>query len=329
MYVDGFQDICGDSARESAVLQDAQAFGIDALTLYDFPKLQARSGALSDTTSRSNRCLAEFVRRSRRSGIREIGAAFESVEALHGLLAAYQHSRPDSASRLDAFVLEFEWWSPTLVGPGGIYCKDYFLPLGVACNESAAWSWASRLMVALDSVATRSGTRRVVYASRFDLEQARWIVSHSDRVLLSNYIDDPEDGKAYDHAKSRMSVLAQAGGVGELVILWSAEGTGDAVYLPYLGDWLFGRPPWTRQHGLGEAEDLFEDQWLSADPTSPLRARLVGHQWFSWSHISRNAPLSVTRRIVLPGIERFHDPLGRRSSRGCINNGPLQILRCR
>lgn len=313
LYVDGFDSICTDPARSRNLLRTVRALGFDALTLYDLPTLEQDHGALDDTASESFRCLRAFVQEARRQGIAEVGGAFESMDELHHRLEGYQsHLPPGDPARLDAFVLEFEWWTPSYSRPGGTYCQNYLIDQGIACTPKGAWAWAARLMDSLGTVAARCGARSAVYASQFDAEQAAWISRHVHRVLLSDYIANPEGDRGWLQIRSRVNTLVKSGGAGELVVLWSAEGgSGDPE--AWLGDWLAGRTPWDTPHPLDLAQANLVAAWKAEDPSGPDSAHLAGQQWFTWSDIQKNALRYRAWATHRPpqGFAHWVDPRGR------------------
>jgi len=289
VYVSGIDSICGDVAKEDALLAAIRAKGFDAITLYDLYKLDDAQGPLSDSTTKGARCLSAFLHRARTTGgMKEVSGVHEAWEGFTQSLEPFNRHQADSLSRFTGFNLEFEYWVPSAYLAGGSYCTDYLKPAGLPCDSVGVWTWEVRLLDTLQASARRSGVKAEVYATLFDSAKAAVLAAHADRILLSDYIANADGNKGYAEASSRLKTLAGAGARSEIVMLWSAEAA-------FLGPWLSGTGAFAgAPRALGKAQANFDSTLAVKGASLAGSLPFGGQQWFQWSDVRTYAVATGT-----------------------------------
>ena len=139
LYVDGFSTILGVPEKEDSLLRFAENNGFNYLTLYEMHIVNANTPLTNVTTAQT---FADFVSKAKTQfNIAQVGVASENFNAFNTVYHVYnqQHLNPDE--KIDVYNLEFEFWVPTSVDTGGVYCNDYLEPNGIPCDSAGAFGF--------------------------------------------------------------------------------------------------------------------------------------------------------------------------------------------
>lgn len=194
MYVDDFDEILGDQAKEEQLLSYAKCNNITKLLLYDLYHIHQQQDLTQVAT---NGTLARFIERAKLVyGITEMAATGENASFYQNVIDPYNNSRSFAFERFDVYNLEFEFWNSSLYSPGGVYCQDYLNNGTYGCNAAGALQFYDDQLAILD-VITQSSSNPVIletYVSSYISTAAVNIIagySSVKRVLIASYVNDP------------------------------------------------------------------------------------------------------------------------------------------
>lgn len=176
LYVNGFDEIVGQSSKEEELLSWASNNSINSLSLYDLRTV------LADSAGR--RVLANFIGRARQYGISRMVAVTSGQWVVDNLIMPYQMSCTNDSTRFDAINIENEWW----VGRDrfSVYRKDMQSIDFKGMTNETYLGWFSK------------GKRA--------LAQAAYIIAISDLVSIHAYQEIPS--KSY--VEERLAMLNDA-----------------------------------------------------------------------------------------------------------------------
>lgn len=263
MYVNGFAEILGNPDKEDSLLRYAASNGFTSLSLYNLHLIDLEA-------SNSVENLAHFIRRARIDyHLSEVGAVGENAGSFSNRILPFNLSRTDTNERFNVFNLEFEFWVPSSID--NYYCADYLQPGGYTCDEAGAFAFYMRQLEIMDSITELYNWKSEIYLGHFDQQQATQMAAIADRILLSNYNADPEN--AFPYSETRLERLGNTGFEVTVAALFSAEPD-------YLQPWLINH-----DNDPDSAYHIFLSAYQSAEGTWKQHIRLVGQQWFAYSHL--------------------------------------------
>ncbi len=272
IYVNGFDDILGNSAEEDRLLQYAQDSSFNYLALYD---LQAIN--LSSSTNANK--LASFMNRARTNyGVQYIGAVCESYSSFQNKIAPYNNGRSNANEKFNVFNLEFEFWITSSVQPGAYYCVQYLAPNNCACDTAGAFGYYKDQLRKIDSLASTQNALSETYVGWFNQGQGQQIASVTDRILVHAYRTDPSS--VFGYSKNRLSYLASLNQQVSVVPIFSSEPD-------FMG-------PWLNSHSHSEAFNKYQSDFNADNSSWKPYIQLLGYHWFTYSYMPKPAPGSTS-----------------------------------
>lgn len=290
LYVDGFSTILGVQEKEDSLLRFAENNGFNYLTLYQMHMVNANTPLTDVTTAQP---FADFVSKAKTQfNIARIGVASENFNAFSTVYHIYNQQHPDPNERIDVYNLEFEFWVPASVEPGGAYCDDYLAPNGIPCDTAGAFSFFKANLHKIDSLAETDGAISEAYFGWFNNGQAIQIIETGvDRILLSTYIPSANysAGYQYNYLETRLQQLAQANTNVKILPLYSAE-------TDFMHDWSVVNPffqPFNDLSNSLQAETSSWKQFLQPE----------GIQWFAYTDMpKKNMDLGLNEQTFEKSI---------------------------
>ena len=166
MYIDGFNTILGNTAKEDSLLHYAQDSSFNYLALYSLHQVN-----LSNTTTANT--MAAFIYKARVTyGITYVGAICETYSGFRDRIGPYNLSRSDDNERFNVFNIEFEFWTQSSVGSGGYYCTQYLQQANCSCDTSGGFQYFISQMHQIDSLAATQSVISETYLGWFNQGQA-------------------------------------------------------------------------------------------------------------------------------------------------------------
>jgi hypothetical protein len=201
LYVDRFQDILGDTAKENKLLRYVKSHDFNELSLY----------GLWEITNRPSKypSLARFISKARKDfGVTKISATHSTIKAFNEC-EAYNLGRNNESEKFDVFSIENEWWQ---TNPECNY----------ACNQNLILHIKDLKIQNKDNFDTE------IYigwlnAQNNDFEEAKFLVNNLDKIAVHCYDGTPN----FDYTKERLLLLAKAAKElnkkPEILIIFSSE----------------------------------------------------------------------------------------------------------
>ncbi len=223
-YVNGFNTILGNTAKEDSVLLFAQNNGFNYLTLYNVHQVNAATPLTNTTTAQS---FSNFINKAKTQySIAEVGVAAENYTFFRNVIHVYNQQHASSNQKIDVYNLEFEFWIASSVTSGSYYCSTYLQPNGFTCDTAGAFGFYKNTLTRIDSLANATGQKSEAYFGFFNTGQAKQIVQTGvDRVLVSAYIPSANYSASYqyNYLKPRLQFLAGANTSIKVMSLYSSE----------------------------------------------------------------------------------------------------------
>jgi len=245
IYIDKFQQIIGDTARENSLLRWCMTYQFNALTLYGV------RAVLSTPQLRPS--LVAFIRRAKTQyHIRQVAAIVEHSATVTGLIDSYNKDQSDPLSRFDFTNLELEWWNNA----------SSFEQYTLAMQEMQSWGNSQRPQVPNEE-----------YIGWFknpvgeDSIMAAALVQHSNRILLHDYQKEP----SFSYVLNRLDWIGRAaraqGKVMPVIIIFSPK-----PEFSYA---------WFSTHSFGDAYALILDAFTKTDFPGKTNVQLIGFQLYN------------------------------------------------
>jgi hypothetical protein len=201
LYVDRFQDVLGDTAKENMLLRYVKLHGFNELSLYGLWEITNKPAKYPS--------LAKFISKAKTDyGISKISATHSTTKAFDEC-EAYNVGRNNQNEKFDVFSIENEWWQ---TNPE---C-DY------ACNQN--------LVLHIKNLKTQNNDifDTEIYigwldSGNNDYEEAKFLVNNLDKIAVHCYDTAPN----FAYTKERLLLLAKAAKElnkkPEILIIFSAE----------------------------------------------------------------------------------------------------------
>jgi hypothetical protein len=289
MYVDGFQNIVGNTILEDSLLNYAQFNGFNYLALYGLNTFHTSHSLTNASTCTT---LANFIQRAKQNfGITRIGAPAENFTFFNSVLKIYNQQHNNPLQKLDVFNVEFEYWN---VVAGDYYCTTYLQPGGYSCDTAGAFSYYKKLIFKVDSLANSLGIISEVYIGWPNQGQAVTIANTVDRILLHDYVSN--FNSIYGYIKPRLQLIAARNSITTVLPIFSAEPG-------FMGPWLnapnnVAAPYNDLQTSLNNETGAWK-QYID----------LAGFQWFAYSFMPYNVSVSGTENQNNSVINFYPNPL--------------------
>lgn len=201
LYVDRFQDILGDTAKENKLLRYVKSHDFNELSLYGLWEITNKPSKYSS--------LARFISKARTNyGVTKISATHSTTKAFNEC-EAYNMGRNNESEKFDVFSIENEWWQ---TNPECNY----------VCNQNLV------LHVKELKIQNKDNFDTEIYigwldTQNNDYEEAKFLVDNLDKIAVHCYDDTPN----FAYTKERLLLLAKAAKEldkkPEILIIFSAE----------------------------------------------------------------------------------------------------------
>lgn len=269
MYVDDFDSIINNDEDKTRLLTYAASNQFDCLILYDLHTIHAQHDLTDPVT---NQLLADFISSAKvKYGITKIGGAGENSWFMENRIIAYNNTRTSTNEKFDILVMEYEFWSSTLSGPGGYYCTSYLTPHALPCDTAGAYQFCIDELENMKSLTNGSSHPMTVemYVGWPTVSQLHEISSLIDRTLIHAYVSNPS--AAYNYALTRLENYASFTAVANVGIIYSAEPN-------FLG-------PWLENSSMTQAESIFMNNYSSSPALWNAHVDIDGFVYFAYTHL--------------------------------------------
>ena len=178
LYINKFDEILGNPAKEDSVLNYIYQNRFNSISLYDLHKVHF------DSTPQVLQ-LASFIRRARLMNVTRVGATAENAWFMENRIIPYNQSQRSAASKFNVLNLEFEFWNEKLVE--SYYCPTYLSTVDQECTMENIFRFYIEQLTRIKTLAVQNKLETEVYLGWFTLEQARLIMPLTNRILLHSY----------------------------------------------------------------------------------------------------------------------------------------------
>ncbi len=290
LYVNGFNNILGNTISEDSLLNYAQYNGFNYLALYDLWPIHVTYNLTNSSTCT---VLANFIQRAKQNfGISQVGAIGENFYFFNNVIRIYNQQHTNPLQKFEVYNIEFEFWNTTTVSSGNYYCTTYLQPGGYTCDTAGAFHFYKTLIHQVDSVASIGGAISEAYVGWFNQGQAITIANTVDRILLHDYISNYSG--LYSYIQPRLQLIAARNSLTDVIPIFSAEPS-------FMGPWLLTHNVLTPFSDLQTALSNETGSWKQF-------INLKGYQWFAYSFMPYNV---VSTGVLIIGgteIEFFPNP---------------------
>lgn len=296
-YVDGFNTILGNTAREDSVLLFAKNNGFNYITLYNVYQVNSAT-PLTNTTSAQG--FANFISKAKTQySITEVGVAAENYTFFRNVIYVYNQQHPSISQKVDVYNLEFEFWIPSSVTSGAYYCTTYLQPNGFSCDTAGAFGYYKKTLKRIDSLANATGQKSEAYFGFFNTGQGKQIVQTGvDRVLLSIYIPSANYSQSYqyNYVNPRLQNLASANTAIKVMPLYSSEPS-------FMQTWVNANPFFLPYSNFVSSLTVETGSWKTYIQSE-------GIQWFAYSFLpKKNLTTGITENSIESNIILYPNPI--------------------
>ncbi len=268
MYINGFDNILGNTIKEDSLLQYMQDSSYNYMALYDLHTLDFSS-------SNDMNMLSTFISRARTNfGVQHVGAVGESFSFFRDKIKPYNNAHTNANEKFDVFNLEFEFWTTSSVQAGGYYCVNYLQQAGCNCDTAGAFHYYIGILHSIDSLAAAMGVMSETYLGWFNQGQAKQIQPIVDRILLHAYRVD--NTSVFSYSKTRLGYLASNNQTVNVAPIFSSEPI-------FMG-------PWLGSHSQIEAYNKYETDFTNDNSSWKPYINILGYQWFDWGYMPKPIP---------------------------------------
>ena len=201
LYVDRFQDILGDTAKENKLLRYVKSHDFNELSLYGLWEITNKPSKYQS--------LARFISKARTNyGVTKISATHSTTKAFNEC-EAYNIGRNNESEKFDVFSIENEWWQTKP-------------ECNFTCNQNLV------LHVKDLKIQNKDNFDTEIYigwldSQNNDYEEAKFLVDNLDKIAVHCYDHTPN----FAYTKERLLLLAKAAKElnkkPEILIIFSAE----------------------------------------------------------------------------------------------------------
>jgi Secretion system C-terminal sorting domain len=316
LYVDGFATILGNTQREDSLLRFAQNNGFNYLTLYDMHIVHANT-PLNNASACTT--FTNFISKAKTQfGIMQIGVAGENYNFFANNIFPYNQQHALASEKIDVYNLEFEFWVPSSINPGGVYCIDYLTNAGYTCDSAGAFIYYKKMLSRIDSLANADGKISETYFGWFSATEGTQIVASGvDRILLSVYLPSGNYNASYqyNYLENRLANLGNNNTTVKVLPIYSAEPS-------FMKSWANTNPFFKPFTDLQNSLMPLSFGWVP-------NIQLEGIQWFAYSDMpKKNMALSINK-ISKDKITIYPNPCNDYLLiESEINNSTIKITDC-
>ncbi|MBL0047827.1 MAG: fibronectin type III domain-containing protein [Bacteroidetes bacterium] len=287
------------------ILSDATGNAENILFRYcrdsSFNAITISIGCLNLHTSPSYTAkLAAFIKKGRtRYGVKYFSAVVSEYTTLLTEVHPFQISRTDTLERFNHYNFEFEYWNDANYNSGKTYCTNFLTPGGYSCDSVGAWSYFSKNMKRVDSLAAADGIKSTVYigVSSKDTLKNRFVANTVDLVMLACY--NADTSKLYmGHTIAKLTAYSKASHKVDVLPIFASLTKSAAENLK---QYLIGPAP-VGKHSEASAMPIFMREYATLSATVKSKINIVGYKWFKYGGMPKDstntAILSVPTSIT-------------------------------
>lgn len=261
LYVDNFNTILGDTAKENTLLRWCKQYKIKVISLYDL-------NTIFQHPANNNPKLAAFIKKAKTNyQIRQVAAVRGTDANFTQTISIYNDTRTDTTERFNVFNLENEWWN------NGTAC-DF------TCYTAHLKTEFNLAHAAVPPIISEEYIGWFLNPAGQDQLQADTLVKYSDRILVHDYRTAPDFG----YMQSRLRFLGKAaktqGKVISIIIIFSAEPSFMANYFDVNA----------QNHSFDDAYAAIVTQHNAATFTGKNNIKIIGYQLFDYSYAKAVRP---------------------------------------
>lgn len=243
--------------------------------------------------------LAAFMKKARTQyGIRYISAVVSDYPTLINEVHPYQLSRTDTLERFNHYNFEFEYWNDANYLPGKLYCNNFLTPGGYTCDSVGAWSYFSKNMKSVDSLANVAGIKSTVYigVSSKDTLKNRFVANTVDLVMLACY--NADTSKLYmSHTVAKLTAYSTVNKVVDVLPIFASQTKSASENLK---QYLTGPAP-VGKHSEASVMPIFMREYATLSASVRSKIRIVGFKWFKYEGMPKDSS-TTTLNSVPTGI---------------------------
>jgi hypothetical protein len=272
LYVDNFNSILGNSAKEDKLLFFAKKNDFSTLMLYQLNKVDKRF-SLSDP--RRNNILAEFISKAKtKFSIQEIGASGECASFFTDTINLYNKTRNKADEKIDLYNLEYEYWSKKASGEDGYYCINYLEENKIPCNRAGSFKYfiANLKELRVLSKESKHDIKIMAYVGYYTKKEISQITKYCDRLIIHAYGKTPK--LSFNSAKNSLTQLFKINSKIRASILLSTR-------MDKLGYWL-------KFESLGSCETQFLKEMNTVNINLRKKLNLDGFSYNSYSFLEKS-----------------------------------------
>jgi Secretion system C-terminal sorting domain len=269
LYVNGFNTILNSATERTMLLQYAQSHQITQLNLYDLHLVHNEHNL---TNAATNQILADFISNAKTNfGIVKMTATAENAWFFQNRIMAYNATRTLATEKFDALGMEFEFWTPIFIQPGGYYCDTYLVPEGLPCDSAGAFVFCKNQLTQMKAMAAASTHPMTteMYVGWPNAGQLKTIANIVDKTLIHAYVTNPNS--AFNYALTRLQLYDTYAGVENVSIIYSAEPD-------FMG-------PWLSTNAMLPAEQIFTGQYNNASGAWKSHVNMQAFTYFTYSYM--------------------------------------------
>ena len=282
-----------------SILNDATGKTEDVLLRYcrdsSFNALIISPGVLNLNTSSSYTTkLAAFIKKAKtRYGLKYFTAVVSDYTTLLSEVHPYQASRTDSLEKFSFYNYEFEYWNDASYLSGGSYCSNFLSP-SYTCDSVGAWSYFTKNMKKVDSLAAVDNIKSSLYigVSSKDPVKNQWIANNVDLIMIACY--NADTSKLYmSHTTGKFTNFASTGHMVTVIPIFASLTKSAAENLRL---WL--KVPPTGKHAESSAMPIFMREYALLSSTVKSKINIPGYAWFKYGGMPKDS--SFTQITVIP-----------------------------
>ncbi len=189
------------------------------------------------------------------------------MEAIH----PYNKSRKDSIERFNIYNLDYEYWNEKESLENGYYCNTYLKNVQIPCNRKGSFKYFIQSLFIMKELAQELDNKIEIeaYIGNFNNEEVKQISEHIDRLLVHDYIKNPN--RNFIYVKQRLDLLEKINSKIDISILYSSE-------MNFMGKWF-------SSHKLYEAEVNFFNELQKNEISLERHLNFDGFTYYNYGYL--------------------------------------------
>ena len=262
LYVTDFIDIIDVVSEEDELLSYAQQNHYNYLVLYGIFDIHQHRFPLDKEMTDDP--LVRFITKAKtKYGVKRISVAAKSADEFRPLIAYNHHHKEDSLARIDAFNVEFHFWTTKLIRAESEYCKTYLEPLGLPCTRNGAYFFYLKQLQDVRGLCNENHIELETFISSVSQDEFRKILLYVNTIHLPYYRKNTKNIAKYK--ASRLEAIINAKSKINICLVFSAD-------QKYMKSWL-------QAHQANEVIDIFKEQLNNNKSLKPIINNIKSYGW--------------------------------------------------